>query len=161
MINGVELWIEPDGYSVEMKFVRKFPALFGPLAVDPDHGQGDVECDDAAAKILNKLTGFGGTYSTWAERHCSLTAIAIARDIKTSADVPPCPKFWLAENQYWVTHIAIGRLDDKNETLHTFAGLLQDPAILTRISAIATAAAAAGAVALPPLIQYISKLLGN
>jgi hypothetical protein len=161
IVNGVEYWIEPDGYQVEMRFVRKYPALFGPLAIDPDHGQGDVECDDAISKIMNKLTGIGGTYSTWAERHCSIEAASIGyNDVETSADVPPCPKFWLSENQYWVGHLAIGREAKKQELLKTasstFTGLLQNK----RVAALITAALASGSVIIPPLAQQLLKLAG-
>jgi hypothetical protein len=160
-IGGVEYWIEPDGYTVEMKFVRKYPALFGPLAVDPDKGQGDVECDDPLSKITAKLTGYGGTYSTWAERHCSLSALAIGiNDVESSADVPPCPKFWLHENQYWVDHIAIGRLTKKTNVAEaastTFTGILSNPRVLATIAAALTA----GGVFLPTAAKTILAMVG-
>jgi hypothetical protein len=162
VIDGVEYWVEPDGYQVEMKFVRRYPGLFGPLAIDPDHGNGEIECDDAIARIMAKLTGYGGTYSTWSERHCSIVALSIAHDISSSADVPPCPKFWLEETQYWVGHIAIGREVDKNKdaqsaiaTLQTFSGLLQNKAILARVLAISGTALAAGYALLPQILKLI------
>lgn len=165
LIDGVEYWIEPDGYTVEMKFVRKYPALYGPLAVNPDGDQGDIECEDLPAHILAKLTGYGGTYSTWAERHCSIVALTIAPDIHSSADVPPCPKFWLSENQYWVSHIAIGRLVEKEKAASSsneeLAAQLATSIPWKKVAGIATAALAAGAVVVPPLLQQALKLVGG
>jgi hypothetical protein len=164
-IDGVEYWVEPDGYSVEIKFVRKYPALFGPIAADPDHGEGDIECDDTISRIMNKLTGIGGTYSTWKERHCSIVAAGIGyNDVETSADVPPCPKFWLSENQYWVGHLAIGREAKKQDILNvansTFAGLLQNKKVLASLGAAAVSGAAVLPAVIPPILQAILKLIG-
>lgn len=160
VINGVEYWVEPDGYQVQMKFVRRYPGLFGPLAVDPDHGTGEIECDDLIARAMSKLTGYGGTYSTWSERHCSIVAASIAEDIQSSDDVPPCPKFWLEETQYWVGHIAIFREIHKNkdaaakiETLRSFTGIFQDKQILARVLAISGGALATGYALLPQILK--------
>ena len=157
IIDGEEYWCEPDGYQVKMKFVRKYPALFGPLAVNPDGDQGDVEISDAFQKIIEKLMGYGATYSTWAERHCSVTALAIGHDdVKTSDDVPPCPKFWIKENQYWVTHIALGREIEKAKITDTLAGLLANKKVL----AIIAAALAGGTFAGPEILTVIKSLFG-
>lgn len=170
VIDGEEYWVEPDGYAVKRKFVLLYPGWYGPLAQDPDHGEGNVECNDALSGVLAKLQGYAkwnesvkdynGMYSTWSERHCSEGALAIAEDIKSSADVPPCPKFWLQETHYWVTHIAIGRTIDKKVLAEamssTVTGLLQNKKVL----ALLGTAAAAGAAVLPTLLQAALTLIG-
>ena len=166
-IGGVEYWIEPDGYTVEMKFVRKYPHLFGPCATDPDHGMGDIELDDALAQAFRKIDGYGGFGSTSTERHCGGTALMIGNnDVKSSADIPPVPRFWISEGQYWLLGITAGRLLKKKNlaeattlALETLPGLLEDPATLKRITAIAGTAMAAGAIAIPPLLQALPGLL--
>ena len=172
-INGEEYWVEPDGYAVKRKFVLLYPGWYGPLAVDPDHGHGDEECNDALSGILAKLQGFAswndkvtnynGMYSTNAERHCSEAALSIVPDIKSSADVPPCPKFWISETHYWVGHIAIGReLDkyteakDESAAMKTVKGLLTNEKVLAMVGT----AAAAGAAALPTVVKIILSALG-
>lgn len=73
---------------VEQKWIDKYPSLYGPGAHDPDEGKGDVELDDYLARVMNKYTGAGGTFSTWNERHCFLTAVTIGYlYVESSADV--------------------------------------------------------------------------
>lgn len=107
---GVETWVEPSGYTVEMRFVRKYPSLYGPAALDPDGGGGDAECDDLISKLTAKFTGYGGTFSTWTERHAFIIAAGIGyNDVTSSADVPPVPFWCIGELQYWLTGVTMGR----------------------------------------------------
>ena len=76
------------------------------------------------------------------------------------------PKFWIPEGHYWSSGIASGRLLKKKNAaeaatlaLETLPGLLQDPATLKRITAIAGTAMAAGAIVIPPLLQALPGLL--
>lgn len=105
-----DTWIEASGYSVARKWVEKYPALFGPNAKDPDAGQGQIECDDTIARIMAKFTGYGGTFSTWTERHAFIIFAGIGyNDVTSSADVPPVPEFFLQEMAYCYTGLSMGR----------------------------------------------------
>lgn len=161
-------WVEKDGYTVNKKFVEKYPDLYGPAAIDPDEGNGEIELNDAVAQFMNKYTGAGGTFSTWSERHCFITALTIGNeDVKSSDDIPPVPHFWITEAHYWRTGIFSGRLIEKknlaeaaNLALETLPGLLQNKEIMKRIGVLFAGAAGAGYVLLPTVISFLQKLTG-
>ncbi len=163
---GIDYWVEPDGYTIEMKFVNQCPHLWGPWATDPDHGCGDDELDDNIAQFFRKIDGIGGMFSTSGERHCYQGAALYAYlFVESTAGIPPVPKFWIPEGHYWNSGIVAGRLLKKKNLaeaaslmLETIPGLLQDKATLARITAIAGTAMAAGAVAIPPLLQALPGL---
>lgn len=142
-----DTWVDGD-YHVERKWVDKYPALFGPLACDPDEGQGDIECDDAIAKLLAKFTGFGGTFSTWTERHAFIIFSNIGyNDVTTSADVPPIPKFFLKEMAYCYTGLSMGRgakkVEEAAPDLKTIIGIF-----------------AAGGISLTAVWKFIFPMIG-
>ena len=111
-----DLWVEASGYRVARKWVDKYPALYGPNAKDPDEGQGEIECTDVIAQLLAKFTGYGGTFSTWTERHAFIIFGGIGYlDVKTSDDIPPTPEFFLSEMQYCTTGLIMGRATAKLE----------------------------------------------
>lgn len=123
-----DFWVEASGYKVHRRFVEKYPGLYGPNKQDPDQGQGDTECDDLLSKLSAKFTGAGGTLSTWMERHCFFTAGPIGYfDVRSSTDVPPCPDFWLKEQQYWIDGIIIGRgaakVEEAAPSIKTYAAI--------------------------------------
>jgi len=138
------------GSVVDPVWVEKYPYLYGPNAKDPDEGQGDIECNDEISKILIKFTGIGGTFSTWSERHAFIFAAQIGYlHVKSSADVPPVPSFYLKEAHYWNTGIIMGRAAAK---LEEKAAQIDWKAII--------AAAAAGGFGVQALLKYIFPLLG-
>ena len=101
---------------VDQKWIDKYPTLYGPGAHDPDGGKGDVELDDYLARVMNKYTGAGGTFSTWKERHAFIQGVAIGHlYVESSADVPPVPDFWAGEQHYWLTGLMMGRAAKKIE----------------------------------------------
>jgi hypothetical protein len=105
-----DTWVEASGYRVARKWVENYPALFGPLAKDPDEGQGEVECDDMIARLLAKFTGYGGTFSNWTERHGFIIFSGIGyNDVQSSDDVPPIPEFFCKEMAYCYTGLSMGR----------------------------------------------------
>lgn len=109
-----ELWVQDDGYQVEKKWVNKYPALYGPLRKDPDGGFGELEADDIVSRISAKFTGYGGTFSTWTERHAFLTFAGIGfNDVTSSSDVPPIPDFFLGEMAYCYAGLSMGRAAKK------------------------------------------------
>lgn len=113
---------------VDQKWIVKYPHLYGPGAKDPDEGQGDAEVDDFVSKLMAKYTGYGGTFSTWSERHAFITAANIGYiDVACSSDVPPVPDFWIGEGHYWLTGITMGRAARKVEeaapSLKTYAAI--------------------------------------
>lgn len=109
--------VAPRAPAYDPKWTELYPNLYGPDAKDPDEGSGDLECSDAIAQIMNKFTGIGGTFSTWSERHAFIYGAQIGYlHVKSSADVPPTPAFWLDESHYWMTGIIMGRAAAKLET---------------------------------------------
>ena len=101
---------------MDQKWIDKYPYLYGPNAKDPDGDIGDIECADLAAKLMEKFTGYGGTFSTWSERHAFIYAVNIGYlYVNSSEDVPPCPIFWETEAHYWLTGITMGRAAKKIE----------------------------------------------
>jgi len=101
---------------MDQKWVEKYPYLFGPNAKDPDEGKGEIECTDVVAKLMEKFTGYGGTFSTWSERHAFIYAAMIGyNDVTSSADIPPVPEFWVSEAHYWLSGITMGRMAKKLE----------------------------------------------
>jgi hypothetical protein len=134
--------------NTDPKWIAKYPHLYGPGAKDPDAGQGDAECDDFAARMINKFTGAGGTFSTWSERHCFITAASIGyTDVEHTEDVPPCPTFWLEEGHYWVSGIAMGRAARKIEEA--------TPTLKTYLTA-----AGVGGISIAGLIKFVLPMLG-
>lgn len=128
------------------KWATLYPDLYGPTAKDPDNGTGDEECNDEISKILNKYTGIGGTFSTWSERHAFILGAQIGYlHVKSSADVPPVPIFFLDEAHYWRTGIIMGRAAAKAEAVDWKA---------------IVAAVAAGGIGVQGLIKYIFPLIG-
>lgn len=156
-------WVDGD-YRAEKRWVERYPHLYGPLATDPDCGLGDIELDDNLAKAMRKIDGYGGIGSTSGERHCAGTAAYIAWNfVESSADIPPVPKFWVAEAHYWFMTITAIRLAKKNSlakaacyALSTLPALLSNKKVIGAI----TAALAAGGIIIPPLAQEILKLAG-
>jgi hypothetical protein len=129
-----DFWVEPSGYRVARKWVDKYPALYGPNAKDPDGGQGGEELDDAIAKVLAKFTGYGGTFSTWTERHAFIIFTGIGyNDVKSSDDVPPIPAFFLGEMAYCYTGLSMGRaakkIEDAAPSLKTYAAIFTGGAV--------------------------------
>jgi hypothetical protein len=123
-----DFWVEPSGYRVARKWVDKYPALYGPNAQDPDGGNGSEELDDAIAKILAKFTGYGGTFSTWTERHAFIIFAGIGyNDVTSSADVPPIPFWCLKEMAYCYTALSMGRgakkVEEAAPSLKTYAAI--------------------------------------
>jgi len=111
-----DFWVSASGYRVARRWVDKYQSLFGPLAQDPDEGHGDAECDDLVARLMAKFTGAGGTFSTWKERHAFIIFAGIGYlDVKSSDDVPPCPEFFLTEQQYVTSGLVMGRAAAKIE----------------------------------------------
>jgi len=136
------------GSVIDPKWVTKYPHLFGPGAKDPDEGQGEIECTDSIAQVLNKFTGIGGTFSTWSERHCFITAASIGyTDVEHTEDVPPVPEFWIPEGHYWVSGIAMGRAARKVEQatpdLKTIAGIF-----------------AAGGISIGAVLKFVFPMIG-
>lgn len=143
-----DFWVSASGYRVARKWVDKYPALFGPLSRDPDEGQGEVECDDMVAKLLVKFTGFGGTFSTWHERHAFIIFCGIGyNDVTSSADVPPIPEFFLTEMAYCYTGLSMGRGTKKVEeaapSLKTYIGIFT-----------------AGGVSIGAVLKFLLPLIG-
>lgn len=133
---------------VDPVWIEKYPYLYGPNAKDPDEGQGDIECNDAISQLLNKFTGTGGTFSTWKERHAFIYAAQIGYlYVKSSADIPPVPVFFLQEAHYWHTGIIMGR-----------AAAKIDAAQVDWKALVATAAA--GGLGVQALLKYVFPLLG-
>ena len=130
-----EQWVQEDGYVVDKKWVAKYPSLFGPMRQDPDLGYGQVEADDVLAKISAKFTGFGGTFSTWTERHAFLIFAGIGfNDVTTSADVPPIPDFFVGEMAYCYSGLTMGRAAKK----------LDDAGGIKKVASLIVAGAALG-----------------
>lgn len=132
-----DMWVQEDGYQVSKVWVNKYPALFGPLRKDPDGGFGELETDDIISRISAKFTGFGGTFSTWTERHAFITFAGIGfNDVTTNGDVPPIPDFFVGEMAYCYTGLSMGRaakkLDDAGG-LKKVAGLIMGGAVLGNI----------------------------
>ena len=101
---------------VDQKWIEKYPCLFGPGAKDPDEGQGEIECTDLIGNLMAKFTGYGGTFSTWSERHAFIYAAEIGYlHIRSTEDVPPVPEFWSTEAHYWMSGIIMGRAAAKME----------------------------------------------
>jgi len=101
---------------MEQKWIDKYPFLYGPGAKDPDEGSGNVELTDVVARLMEKFTGYGGTFSTWAERHAFIYGANIGYlYVNSSEDVPPVPAFWTNEAHYWLTGITMGRAAKKIE----------------------------------------------
>lgn len=121
-------WVQDDGYVVDKKWVAKYPALFGPLRQDPDGGFGEIESDDIIAKLSAKFTGYGGTFSTWTERHAFITFAGIGfNDVSSSADVPPIPDYFIGEMAYCYAGLTMGRAAkkiDESGGLKKIAGYL-------------------------------------
>jgi len=142
-----DVWVDGD-YRVERKWCELYPDMFGPLSKDPDEGQGEVECDDLISRFLNKFTGAGGTFSTWTERHAFIIASQIGYlCVKSSADVPPVPKFFLHESHYWRDGIIVGRGAAKVEgaapSLKAYAGIF-----------------AAGGISIAAVLKYALPMIG-
>ena len=130
------------------KWAQLYPDLYGPTAKDPDNGTGDLECNDEISAILNKYTGIGGTFSTWSERHAFIIAAQIGYlHVKTRADVPPVPVFFMKEAHYWRTGIIMGRAAAKLENTQIDWKAL-------------VATAAAGGLGVQALLKYIFPMLG-
>lgn len=170
-----EYWVDGD-YRVHRKWCDHYPQYYGPCAIDPDHGQGDIELDDALAKALAKIDGYGGVGSTSGERHCFQAAFLLAHNfVESSADIPPVPKFWLDEAHYWMSGITAGRLLKKQktaeqkqevaetalETLTTWGGLIwSNKETRAKVAGLVTSALVAGGIAIPPLVQAILNFMG-
>lgn len=149
-----DVWVEPDGYRVHNKWCDLYPDLFGPLAKDPDEGQGDVECNDMISVFLNKFSGAGGVFSTWNERHAFIISSQIGYlIIKSSDDVPPVPRFFLHESHYWREGIIIGRGAAKVE-----AASSQIP--WTPVIVAALGAGTGGAVWGQDIVRVVLALIG-
>ncbi len=123
-----DFWVEPTGYKVHRKWAEKYPALYGPLAQDPDEGQGEIECDDVISRLLAKFTGYGGTFSTWTERHAFIIFSGIGyNDVNSKDDVPPIPVFFLKEMAYCYTGLSMGRgakkVEEAAPSLKTYAAI--------------------------------------
>ncbi len=165
-------WEEPSGRRVEKKWVLKYPAYFGPAAVDPDHGCGNeeiskeqileaVKCIPGASIFVEKFWTAGGTFSTWAEIHSFIVSSSIGyTDVEHSADVPPCPEFWLGESQYWVSGIAMGRASKKVEEAAAKIDWSTLRANLGAVIGALVTVSAGGAVAWPEILQILQKLTG-
>lgn len=109
-----EMWVQDDGYQVDKKWVGMYPDMFGPLRKDPDGGMGELESDDIIARISAKFTGYGGTFSTWNERHAFLIFAGIGfNKVESSADVPPIPDMFLGEAAYCYAGMSMGRAAKK------------------------------------------------
>jgi hypothetical protein len=129
-----DYWVEASGYKVHRKWVEKYPALYGPNAQDPDEGNGEVECDDVIAKLLAKFTGYGGTFSTWTERHAFIIFAGIGyNDVTNKEDVPPVPEWALKEMAYCYTGLSMGRaakkIEDAAPSLKTYAAIFTGGAV--------------------------------
>lgn len=60
-----------------------------------------AECDDPISKLFAKITGPGGLFSTWRERHISIMGAAAGWRAGTLSPVPTCPPLWQDECQYY------------------------------------------------------------
>jgi hypothetical protein len=143
-----DFWVSASGYRVARKWVDKYPALYGPLSQDPDEGQGEVECNDLIAQLLAKFTGYGGTFSTWTERHGFIIFGGIGyNDVTCSADVPPIPEWALKEMAYCYTGLSMGRaakkLEEAAPSLKTYIGIFT-----------------AGGVSVGAILKFILPLVG-
>lgn len=159
-----DFWVDGD-YRVARKWCDLYPQYYGPCAIDPDHGQGDIELDDTLAKALAKIDGYGGMGSTSGERHCFQAAILLAYNfIESSADIPPVPKFWIPEGHYWLSGITTGRLLKKKKGSDDFtielAAQLATCVPWKKVAAAVIAALAAGGIVLPEAIKTILAVLG-
>jgi hypothetical protein len=67
---------------------------------DPFKDEGG-ECDDAISRAFAKITGPGGLWSTWRERHITIEAVKAGLKAKVLENVPDCPPLWQDECQYW------------------------------------------------------------
>lgn len=92
---------------VDQKWIDLYPNLYGEGAHDPDEGKGDEELQDLVSQLSAKATGYGGTFSTWSERHSFLTGYSIGFEIEKIEPVPT-PLFWLKESHYFKSGIACG-----------------------------------------------------
>lgn len=92
---------------MEQKWIDLYPNLYGPKACDPDDGNGDEELADILSQVTEKATGYGGTFSTWSERHAFLTGYSIGFEIEKIEPVPT-PEFWLKDAHYFKSGIACG-----------------------------------------------------
>lgn len=153
--NDGAIWITASGVKYYRKWVEKYPSLYGPMATDPDGGAGEVECTDAIAQILAKFTGYGGTFSTWTERHAFIIFAGIGyNDVNTSDDVPPIPEFFIPEMAYCYTGLSMGRATKKLEEVVGKTNWA--PVIIAAVSAL-TAGTAFG----PQILTILQKVLGT
>lgn len=136
-----DFWVTAKGTRYAKRWVEKYPSLFGPTAEDPDGGKGEEECNDVIAKLLAKFTGYGGTFSTWTERHAFIIFAGIGyNDVTSSADVPPIPEFFLSEMAYCYTGLSMGRaakkLEEAAPSLKTYTAIFASGVAAGNIPAV-------------------------
>jgi len=77
------------------------PEPTGPgYTTDPYKDEGG-ECDDPISKLFAKVSGPGGLFSTWRERHIAIMGAAAGWRAGTLSPVPTCPPLWQDECQYF------------------------------------------------------------
>lgn len=156
----------PKGIYKKMKAVWKgaesdqptdweklLPQYYGPDAKDPDEGLGEVECDDIIAKILQKFTGLGGTFSTWNERHAFIIGAQIGYLHVNKTELIPVPKFWRDDSHYFYAGVIMGRSAKK---LEDTAGSIDWKVVGTAIGA----ALAGGTLWGPEVLKAILTIFG-
>lgn len=88
-------------------WAKAYPEYYGPNAKDPDEGLGDQEVADLISKFTERFTGYGGTFSTWGERHAFIVGYEIGMALEKIEPVPT-PVFWSKESHYFKAGIACG-----------------------------------------------------
>ncbi len=67
---------------------------------DPYKDEG-AECDDMISKLFEPVSGKGGLFSTWRERHIGIAGASAGYRTGTMENVPECPPLWQDECQYF------------------------------------------------------------
>jgi hypothetical protein len=67
---------------------------------DPYAGEG-AEADDVISKLFEPISGKGGLFSTWRERHIAIAGASAGYRAGVFSNVPACPPLWADEAQYF------------------------------------------------------------
>jgi len=67
---------------------------------DPYEDEGG-ECDDPISRLFAKVSGPGGLFSTWRERHIGIAGATAGWRAGTTSLDGKCPPLWADEMQYY------------------------------------------------------------
>lgn len=82
-----------------MTDIKEEPIKAG-YTFDPYKDEG-AECDDIISHLFEPMTGRGGLFSTWRERHIAIAGASAGFRAGTFSNVPDCPPLWQDEAQYF------------------------------------------------------------